>query len=232
MQCGRQHKKSLKNINNKGAKCNTCEKKHIIGIKCCIKCNIGQSITEFYKNRNSTLNTCKTCDNAERKEYGDTQHGFFVKLIQSSISSAQKRKNDAAKHSIVVEDLHELWENQNGLCYYSKIPMITKANHNWQCSLERKKQNLGYIRENIVLCCLEFQHKIQWTCGKFNELVTLLNTQHFLEPINFEYVRKNNTEYKTVSEIIDGVEYITCNKCNVSKPSICFNKNRSCGCKE
>jgi hypothetical protein len=59
-----------------------------------------------------------------------------------------------------------------------------------------------------------------------------MKIQHIIELINFNYVHKKPTIYKTFFSIKDGIEFITCNKCNVSKQATNFNKNKSMGCKE
>ena len=46
-------------------------------------------------------------------------------------------------------------ENQNGLCYWFKIPLIpsNKLKHPQQPSLDRLDRNKGYTRDNVVLTC-------------------------------------------------------------------------------
>ena len=54
-----------------------------------------------------------------------------------------------------VNDINEIYENQNGLCYWFKIPLIASNNakHPQQPSLDRLDGNKGYTRDNVVLSC-------------------------------------------------------------------------------
>jgi hypothetical protein len=199
--------------------------------KSCSDCGIEKDIKEYYKTRDTNVNKCKSCCYLDTKEYVNTKHGFFVKLLKSSRTSSKNRLNDASQHTITISDIYAKWNEQNGLCYYSYIPMITMTNHDWECSLERKDPQLGYVKNNIVLCCQEFQHRLQWNHTKIDELILVINKKYNFEPVDFSFIRKQ-TIFKTSYETIDDIEYITCNKCNTKKPSTCFNKNISIGCKE
>lgn len=50
----------------------------------------------------------------------------------------------------------ELYNKQNGLCAYFKIPLIisTENKHPLKPSIDRIDNNKGYTKDNIVLCCL------------------------------------------------------------------------------
>jgi hypothetical protein len=78
---------------------------------------------------------------------------------------AQKGRVSAGEHKINISHLEELWKKQGGKCHYSGIPM-NYDKHEWRVSLERLDNDKGYIDGNIVLCCLEFNGKAQWTSEK------------------------------------------------------------------
>lgn len=50
--------------------------------------------------------------------------------------------------------LTELFEKQNGLCYYTNMPMITDTSSKSprRASLDRLDSNIGYRKDNVVLC--------------------------------------------------------------------------------
>lgn len=88
--------------------------------------------------------------------------------------------------TITHEDLEAMVLEQNGLCAISRIPMNFRHLTDWQCSIERKDNNLGYTYINCVLICLEFQSSdysrrrnvnqdevdftAQWTPELYNEV--------------------------------------------------------------
>jgi len=83
---------------------------------------------------------------------------------------------------LTVEYLKDLYEKQNGKCYISGKELSIIMHSDWKISIERLDQNNGYIKENIVFICLEFQSGFrQWTKEKF---------QYFCEnyPFNEEII--------------------------------------------
>lgn len=55
--------------------------------------------------------------------------------------------------SITPEDMYDLWDKQQGLCAYSKLPLNNIANHLQLASLDRIDSSIGYTRSNIQLVC-------------------------------------------------------------------------------
>ena len=114
-------------------------------------------------------------------------------LNRSSKASAklrgERRGEEVGKHEIDVEFLTNLWEKQKGLCYYSNIPMnYNKAE--WRISIERLDNSKGYIPENVVLCCLEFNVVAQWTLQKVDEIFLLQTKQNEQPFMNFIEIHK------------------------------------------
>jgi hypothetical protein len=143
--------------------------------KICNVCNVEYDIDFFYQKGNC----CKKCSMAKTKIYKSKDTGFLVKLIDSSKSNSiirvNKGRTTAGKHEIVREDLEKLLIKQAGLCYYSNLPMVVANKSDWKCSIERLDESLGYLPENIVLCCSEFNGQIQWSKEKVQMLKTLSN---------------------------------------------------------
>ena len=134
--------------------------------KYCYKCRKTLDISEFTK----TGKICKKCRQIYHKEYTNTFNGFIKTLYKSAKRHSKRRINNgrelAGEFTIIEKDIFDQWDLQQGLCYYSKIPMIPKPLHNWQASLERKNPELGYIKSNIVLCVLELNTPITWSNEK------------------------------------------------------------------
>lgn len=71
-------------------------------------------------------------------------------------SSVTNSKNRNLEHSITREFLNELFDKQNGLCYYTNLPMLkdirNSDNNNDSVSIDRYDSSKGYIPGNVVLC--------------------------------------------------------------------------------
>jgi hypothetical protein len=203
--------------------------------KSCSRCGETKLLCEFYKNYDDYSSYCKTCADILRDNHINTFHGFLLKLTNSARSSALKRFNqgreEAGKFDITIDDIKELWKNQNGLCYYSKLPMQSTKFSDWQTSLERLDQDKGYIKTNIALICLELNHKSQWTQEKIIEIIELYNIDFDYEVINFDLIRRKHTVLPIEIIPINNIDHLECNKCHIIKPLTEFNKNLSAGCK-
>jgi hypothetical protein len=67
---------------------------------------------------------------------------------------------DAERHSdkpILIDEnfVLELFEKQNGLCYWFKVKLqpSSEPKYPWQPSLDRLDRTKGYEPENVVLAC-------------------------------------------------------------------------------
>lgn len=162
-------------------------------------------------------NRCKDCCNQKIREYRDTYEGYLKSLVLSSQNSARNRKNkgriEAGICEITFDDVDELWKQQHGLCYYSKIPMMTHSGTDWQTSLKRLDPNLGFIRGNVVVCCLEFNCFINWTFEKIRQLFQPIEFNH--ELISFDLPDKKRKTQEPIQIIIleNGEEACKCHYC-------------------
>ena len=133
--------------------------------KQCKICGENKHIDEFYKSQRGF--TCKVCTlkitrdykkqkrkNPEfRKTEGLKQKERRVRLWQNTlIHDSKHRKTD---NTLTINDINELYEKQNGLCFWFKIPLIPskKPKHPQQPSIDRLDRNKGYTKDNVVLCC-------------------------------------------------------------------------------
>jgi hypothetical protein len=190
----------------------------------CTCCKEVKSNDDFYKTK-KIHNTCKSCQKQYNINSNNTFKGFLKKLIRAAKNNAKKRTGERKIVSITYEDLCEIWEKQNGLCYYSYIKMITNTKSDWQCSLERLNQELGYIKENIVLCTLEFNHSTQWSHIKIKELfkISIIKDDEY-KNANFNITPVIKTWNKQISEIINDIKHNQCLSCKIMKPFTEFYK--------
>jgi hypothetical protein len=133
--------------------------------KQCSKCGEIKLENDFYGTQRG--HRCKECvlkigrdykrkkrlNPEHRKKEGVKQKERRVRLWQNTLLHDSKhRKID---HTLTVNDINEIFKNQNGLCYWFNVPLIPsdKKKHPLQPSLDRIDKNKGYTKDNVVLCC-------------------------------------------------------------------------------
>lgn len=133
--------------------------------KQCSKCGKIKSEDNFYTSQRG--NKCKDCvlfdtrgykrkkrlDPEYRKKEGLLQKERRVRLWQNTLINDSKFRK--LENTLTVDDINEILSNQNGLCYWFKIPLKPSSNkkHPQQPSLDRLDRNKGYTKDNVVLCC-------------------------------------------------------------------------------
>jgi len=133
--------------------------------KSCKICGETKSVDDFYKSQRGLK--CKKCtlqitrqykkekrkDNNFKKIESLKQKERRVRLWQNTLIHDSKTRG--VKHSLTVKDINELFEKQNGLCYWFNVPLIpsNQTKHPQQPSLDRLDRTKGYVIDNVVLCC-------------------------------------------------------------------------------
>lgn len=134
-------------------------------MKKCTICQKEKELTDFYTSQRGKK--CKECvlnitreykrqkrrDSNFRKTESVKQKERRIRLWQNTL--VHDSKNRGVESLITIDDINELYEKQNGLCYWFKIPLIPseKHKHPQQPSLDRLDRNKGYVKDNVVLCC-------------------------------------------------------------------------------
>jgi hypothetical protein len=130
-------------------------------------------------------------------------------LYQGAKKSAKRRlekgRIDAGKVDITKDYLIELYNKQNGKCFYSGIDMIYILNNEFKISIDRIDNEKGYIKGNIVLCCLEFNNSTKWTNEKIIEMYKLTNEKHNMDELELE-IKRNINEYNPNGRIVKRIE--------------------------
>lgn len=209
--------------------------------KACTRCKIEKPLNEFPNRQNvrdGKQSRCKVCLNHTSIVYKFTLIGCLRTLLKSAKSNAKKRFNkgriDAGVFDLTFENIECLWNSQDGKCYYSNIPMKYDQ-HEWRVSLERLNPEMGYIKENVVLTCIEFNStNTQWSNQKVVEMLKLLQQTHSYNEINFNFIKKLRTKPNKaiIKTIVDDVEYYNCNHCDKTKRRDMFYTDVTKGCKE
>ena len=131
----------------------------------CSKCGEVKTDNDFYQTQRG--NRCKECilngtrkykrkkrmDPEHRKMEGLKQKERRVRLWQNTLIHDSKHRK--LENNLTVDDINEMFDKQNGLCYWFKIPLIPSNHkkHPQQPSLDRLDSNKGYTKDNVVLCC-------------------------------------------------------------------------------
>ena len=78
--------------------------------------------------------------------------------IHTSVKSARYRaKSKGIPFDLTAEDLHTLWDEQQGNCYWFHVPMGVHPDrlyHPCTPSLDRVVPDQGYVAGNVVWACL------------------------------------------------------------------------------
>ena len=169
--------------------------------KICTKCNVEKLLEEFYKKKDIQKPTslCKICNNIKDDNYRKTLTGCLLGLLRGAKSHAKTRlangRFDAGIFELTFDDIKNLWKNQDKKCYYSGIKMNYDKNE-WKVSLERLDPKLGYIKNNIVLCCIEFNDKKQWRIEKVINMLHLLKQEFIFSQQDFKLIKKSQKNLK------------------------------------
>ena len=172
-------------------------------------------LIRYSNDKYCSINICNICEKIKSHEYGNTFKGFIIQLLGNAKLAARRRKSigrkDAGIFSLTYDQIVHLYNQQNGLCYYSNIKMNMQPCSNWKCSIERLDDNKGYTIDNIALVCLEFNNKLKWTKDKMQDLIIKIMKQHdykkLVEEINtnlsVKSIRSKKEErvYKTINNI-------------------------------
>ena len=139
----------------------------------CTHCNLLKHVYDFHNRFN---NGCKDCLKIIKKQFLETPRGKLLTLINSAKSNMKSRakvgnKNRESSMDIDFDFLVNLYNEQKGLCAYSKIPLQfgSYLDKNWTISLERTDVSKGYMKDNVCLICYEFNTKDSSLVYKNNE---------------------------------------------------------------
>jgi hypothetical protein len=173
-------------------------------VKTCTKCDLSKSVLDFHKSKTQKYGVssiCKSCAKIATKKWGDENRDkrllnsrAYEKNNKESISARKKFKresmtlDDRFKHliknaksrkeylvSIDALYLQKVYENQKGLCAYTKLPLLAVGNQLNTMSLDRIDSSKDYTEDNIQLVCVAINKmKLDMTEDRFIELCSLV----------------------------------------------------------
>ena len=108
---------------------------------------------------------CKSCDHKISKSYRESNAKRRLRWLLSSMIARCKKRNILC--TLTINDLVSQYEKQNGLCFYSHIPMkLTGGNDS--ISIDRVDPFGAYSPDNIVITTWLVNHmKRQQTSSEF-----------------------------------------------------------------
>ncbi len=144
--------------------CKSCQSKNKRKVKVpkLCYCTICYRTTQedFYISNKSTCKFCYKKKQSKRRQANPSYDKEYSKRSQQNnifkyrIKSAKYRaKKSDLEFNITETFIRNLYDKQNGKCFYSDIPMsLIISENNYSISIDRKDSNKGYTEENIVLC--------------------------------------------------------------------------------
>lgn len=180
---------------------------------------------------------CIHCERARWREYRNTLSGYLKCMFNNAKRHAALRgsrgRSTASIFSIKFTDVLSLHYKQQGLCFYSGVPLSYKPLSDWQCSLERLDPAKGYEIDNIALIASEFQSRVQWSKTKLDVLASVVSIQHAPRLVNWETQKKTPRKRVYVQKYQkDDGTYYTCTRCDAVKSVEEFGKHVHSGCKQ
>ena len=144
-------------------------------MKTCTKCNIKKEETEFYHKKSR----CKQCLNklkkiwkknnpeklkAQRKRYEAKPHTRKIKkeYMRNYMNKIETRydawKRRAMRDKIGWDLTIEYLKSLPLICHYSGYNLTLLANKENTVSLDRIDSQIGYTKDNVVLCCADINY--------------------------------------------------------------------------
>lgn len=159
----------------------------ITNMRHCWKCNITYPLQNFYNDKcvSGKAKTCKTCAlNTSRNNRYLIQYDI-PKLIRKKVWEAKHRaKKYNMDFNLTKDMVIDLFNKQEGKCYYTSHTLIGNILDPKSLSIDRKDSSKGYTIDNIVLCCKTVNYmKLALSMDNFKQWIIDIHT-HFISNFN------------------------------------------------
>ena len=158
------------------------------------------SACQIIKNNEHRIGTTNVCKKCMRTRHDNNLELTLRKLFYSIKTRCKKQQHKSGDldYSFLIEQYHR----QEGKCFISGITMSIGSHMNWQISVERLDNNVGYTKDNVVLICLEFQSGYrQWTREIWDEVCALSKGVKDAYPEELEFLRDKIEQAKRPSHL-------------------------------
>jgi len=130
----------------------------------CTACDTFKPIDDFRFQRGGVSGRhsfCKECVDLKCSRYYCSFGGFFSSRLSYAKTKAKRRgakgRKEASDFDLNLQHMKDIFRQQSGLCFYSGIKLSIRPLSEWMCSIERLDNSKGYVLNNVVLICYEFQ---------------------------------------------------------------------------
>lgn len=172
-------KSGRQGLNNTCKECRSKNRKKLdfsrtLNDKKCLSCNIILSPENFSSDKTSSdgLQTyCKECHKQKTYQHLSNFDPYMRNLFRNLKNNALKRNIEV---EIILDDLYDIYKQQNGLCAYSGIKMThnkipteeikdfrSQTTNPYNISVDRIDSKLKYTKENIQLVTVSVNH-MKW----------------------------------------------------------------------
>lgn len=124
----------------------------------CRKCGIIKSIDYFPINRKAQRYEYRIayCQDCRRQQQYDNLNSNPTKFLADRFNRLKRyAKNNGIPFDIDIIYINNLFIKQNGLCFYTDLPMDIKIGdkeNRLSLSFDKIVPELGYVKGNVVLC--------------------------------------------------------------------------------
>lgn len=94
-----------------------------------------------------------------QERFSQEELALFSKL--KSLVTKTKLRKPLTDPNLDWRDLFDLWDQQNGMCAYSGLPLSIETNHPEIVSLDRIDSSKGYTKDNLQL--------LAWSVNKMKQ---------------------------------------------------------------
>jgi hypothetical protein len=167
-------------------------------VKKCSSCGETKSVELFYRHKgikDGYQNKCKSCHDSYTKTYYEKNKEKIVKYrvdynrnnprkayrnLDSRFKLLIKSASYRNKFEVLLtlDDLKNIWSEQEGRCAYTKLPLLATANQFNTVSLDRIDSSKGYVAGNVQLVCAAINKMKQDYTEELFILLSLLVTQN------------------------------------------------------
>lgn len=125
------------------------------GNHACSSCGEMHEVSYYWK----TCQYISTCNKCRYKQYITYVNNDELVSIRDRYNALKRRaKKSNIIFTITLDQFLEIWNNQNGYCFYTGIKMINKRGNGssrHSVSIDKIDPKLGYINGNVVFCTLQ-----------------------------------------------------------------------------